>query len=120
MRKHVYDMAVCAAVILAAALLLVFPLFNNIKSSSDTVTITVDGETIATLPLSRDTSFTCPNGVTVAIENGTARISHSPCPDRLCVKTGRLTKNGQTAVCLPCKTVVKIESHKVSEVDGIV
>lgn len=121
MKKHLWDMAVCAAVLVTAALLLCFPLISDAsRSKAKTVSVIVDGEEIATLPLDRDTVFTCENGLTVTVENNCAYISFSPCPDKLCVKAGKLTRTGQSAVCLPCRTVVKLSSGGESEVDGIV
>ena len=39
------------------------------------------------------------------------------CPDKLCIKQGKIDSNGQKIVCLPNKTVVEIRSEKESEDD---
>lgn len=42
-------------------------------------------------------------------EDGKVRVARSTCPDKVCVRTGWISKPGQTIVCLPNKTVVRIE-----------
>lgn len=48
--------------------------------------------------------------LTVRAEAGRACISYSDCQDQVCVLTGWLTAPGQSAVCLPNRCVLKIES----------
>jgi hypothetical protein len=56
--------------------------------------------------------------VKLLLEPGKISFLHSDCPDQICVRTGKLTKAGQAAVCLPAQVSVRIVSKK-SEVDGI-
>lgn len=49
-------------------------------------------------------------GATLIIENGTVRYSEADCPDKLCEKFGRLSSPGDTASCVPNKTVVTVIS----------
>ena len=35
-------------------------------------------------------------------------VKDSPCPDKVCVNTGKLTRSGQSAVCLPERVSVKL------------
>ncbi len=48
-------------------------------------------------------------GVVLKVEPGAIGYESSNCPDKLCVRTGRLTRPGDTAACLPSKTVVVLE-----------
>ena len=122
MKKYYYDAAVCAAVIITAALLIAFPaVFKTTDNSKLYAEISVNGKTEETVPLYKDCVYVCSNGVTVSIENGSARISASDCKDKLCMHNSKLNKSGDTAVCLPNKTVVSIcGSTPREEVDGIV
>lgn len=54
----------------------------------------------------------------ILIENGEIRFEESTCPDKVCVKTGWLTKEGDMAVCLPNQVIVKIEGTN-RDVDGV-
>jgi len=52
----------------------------------------------------------------ILVEKGRIRFKEADCPDRVCVNTGWLTGKGDTAVCLPNKTMIKIEGQS-SDVD---
>ena len=48
------------------------------------------------------------NGVTVTVAPGAIYFSASDCANQLCVHTGKLTKAGQSAACLPNKTLIRV------------
>ncbi|MDD6263200.1 MAG: NusG domain II-containing protein [Clostridiales bacterium] len=122
MKTRPLDIAVCAAVILSAVFLLVLPKIFSAEESSGVllVSVRVNGEELARFPLSEDREFDCGNGVTVSVSGGKAFISESDCPDKTCMRAGKLDASGETAVCLPNRTVVKIVGAPETEVDGIV
>ena len=120
MKRSFGDFIICAAVVLAAALLLVIPgLFKTVFSSA-VAQVTVDGDVVAELPLGSDTVYDVGNGVIVSVSNGCVSIIDSDCKDKLCVSLGERDKNGQCSVCLPNKTAVTVYSKANGEVDGIV
>jgi len=45
----------------------------------------------------------------LVIENGEASIKSATCPDKICVSHRKISKSGETIVCLPNKVVVEIE-----------
>lgn len=50
-----------------------------------------------------------PLGITtISVEDGTVRFIDSPCPHRLCVKRGRVSRVGDLIACLPNGVVAKI------------
>lgn len=106
--------------IAAAALIFAFSAFT--RSENTQAVITVDGEVIETVDLSsvREkiviTPETVPKVVIVA-ENGEIRFESAECEDKLCVNSGSLKKGGDTAVCLPAKTVITVSG---SDVDAVV
>ena len=55
----------------------------------------------------------------LVIRGGEAWIEDADCPDRLCVKQGRISRNGQAVTCLPHKLVITVESGKETELDGV-
>lgn len=55
-----------------------------------------------------------PAGV-VLVEKNAIGYFEADCPDKLCVNAGMLTRRGQTAACLPAKTVVVLTGGKKSE-----
>lgn len=48
----------------------------------------------------------------VWIEKDGARIQTADCPDQTCVRTGKLTRAGQTAICLPARFVLRLEGKE--------
>lgn len=47
--------------------------------------------------------------VVIKIHNGEVQVVSSDCPDKTCVKTGKISKAGEMIVCLPARISVKIE-----------
>lgn len=54
----------------------------------------------------------------ICIESGGVYMKSASCPDRLCVKRGKIKRAGQSIVCLPNRITVEIEGKK-SEVDAV-
>ena len=51
---------------------------------------------------------------------GGASIISSPCPDKLCIHQGRISKIGQTVLCLPEKVLVTVTGNrKEGEPDAV-
>lgn len=56
----------------------------------------------------------------IIIKNGEVYISHSTCPNQICVNTGKISKVSQSIVCLPNKILIEIVGSKnEQEVDLI-
>ena len=59
--------------------------------------------------------LTNPPSSTVKVEHNSIRYLTAACPDKLCVKAGLLTHRGDTAACLPQKTVIVVEGGSKDE-----
>ena len=46
---------------------------------------------------------------TLVIENGQAHFINSDCPDKTCQKIGKISKSGETIVCLPHKVIAEVK-----------
>lgn len=57
------------------------------------------------------------NGVTIKVDREGAYFAESECRGQVCVKSGRINKAGQTAVCLPQRVSIHIAGS--AEYDGI-
>lgn len=55
----------------------------------------------------------------IVAENGRIRFDASDCPDKTCVYTGWLTRAGQSAACLPNKTLITVEGTNSGGVDAL-
>ena len=97
-------------IILAIVIIsLVFIFLQNNTKSASTAEIHKDGELIYTVDLDTDNTFTLDeaDGFIFEVKNGAIRVSKSECENQICVNTGFISKNGQTAVCLPKRLAVK-------------
>ena len=111
-------------IIIAAALLLAAAVFLFFLPKGETgrlyAEISKNGEVIASLPLDTDAEYVV-NGDyenVVTIADGSAFFSSSNCPNEDCVHTGKLTKAGQLAVCLPNGVTLRIVGGE-GDVDAI-
>jgi thiamine biosynthesis lipoprotein len=57
--------------------------------------------------------------MTILVENGTIQILDAPCPDQLCVKQGKINRQGETIVCVPGETIIKLEGNTEELPDAI-
>jgi hypothetical protein len=55
----------------------------------------------------------------VVIEDGAVRVISSPCPEKICVKTGRISKPGQWIACLPNRVFISIQGRRSEQPDAI-
>ena len=51
------------------------------------------------------------------IRNGKVSVIKASCPDKICVHHKKISKNGETIVCLPNRVVVEVRSEEDSEID---
>ncbi len=112
------DLIIILTVALAA---LIFILWQRSGKTPLTADISVNGKTVESVDLSKVTDRVeiRPEGtvdVLIVAENGRIRFEFSDCPDKLCVKQGELYRKGDTAVCLPEKTVITVRG---SELDAV-
>lgn len=112
---------ILVSLIVAVFLLLVM---NITKSEGGYATVVINGIETQSYPLNENISVRLSNDETkgynvLVIEDGYASIIEANCPDKLCVRQRKIKYNGQTLVCLPNKTTVKIVSNTNSDTDFI-
>jgi len=95
--------------------------FRVYSGNSDSAEVRIEsgGRTwIYPLDAQRTVTVDGPIGVTVVrIGSGGARIMDSPCPDKLCVHMGSVSRPGQWAACMPNRVFVRIDGSVPHEVD---
>ena len=109
------DIAVILVILAAAA---AFWFFTSRQTDKLEAVITVDGTVIETIDLAtvdgkRLIELDTEPKVVIAAEKGAIYFEKSACEDKLCVNCGKLSKKGDTAVCLPAKTVVTVSGSDV-------
>jgi hypothetical protein len=89
--------------------------YARMPSSSKIAVVEKDGKEFCRIDLDKETSVRIinvggPMNVKLRVEPGAIAFYSSDCPDKICIRTGKLTKPGQTAVCLPGKVSVQVVS----------
>lgn len=105
------------AVVLAAGITGIILMSSADKGK--TAIIKVDGEVVEIISLDGEYLEKEINGVMVCRENGEIYVKDSTCPDKVCVRSGKLSKSGESAVCAPNKVSVEINGKSESLPDAV-
>lgn len=93
---------------------------NGRNTDTGTAEITVDGVKVYTADLTQEKDKILEFGeITVEIRDGEIGIVSSPCIGKDCIKTGFISHPGETIVCIPEKTVIKIIGQSKNSPDAI-
>lgn len=118
MKNKKWDLLLVGGFLLLAAAL--FAAFYLPAEAGAGVVIRVNGEETARYGLYQNGTYELNGGTnTLEIHNGEAWLSHADCPDSLCVKQGRIHREGQIITCLPNRLTVTVYGGEKSEVDFI-
>lgn len=83
-----------------------------VKKDGSRVLVKVDGMVKYEHQLNQDTELTVQGyqgGENhIVIHDGKVSMTDADCPDKLCVNMGKISKTGETIVCLPHRVVVEI------------
>ena len=113
LRPNRYDALVVLAVLALAALLAVKPFLtaNAPQSGALTVVVTADGQTLDRLPLADFGTRTYESDgctLTLTAADGALSVTESDCPNQDCVRSGAISRAGQSIVCLPARIVAEL------------
>ena len=115
----------CVIIVLVLALALAVALPFYLRPSDRlTCEIVQDGTVVKTIALTDTVQETVTiegavtNHIQVIAEG--VRFAESDCPDQVCVRSGLLTRAGQSAVCLPNRVIVRLTGAAAPEVDAVI
>lgn len=101
------DMVFVLVLLLISSALL---LLSGNREEGGSVRVEVEGRVIARYSLSESGRYVLNGGTNIlVIEDGKAYMEDADCPDKLCVKQGRIYRKGETITCLPNKLMVTVE-----------
>ncbi len=92
--------------------------FMNSADTGKNVEIIVDGKTTEIISLD-ETYEKQINGVVVCCNKGEVYIKESDCPDKVCIRSGRISKSGESIICAPNRVAIKIDGKKGNMPDAI-
>lgn len=119
------DVLVMLSVLLIASLLLFGSFRNSGNDSSDLRLVIRTQSEVLSYPLSSDRTIPVASGgytLTVEIRDGRARVSDSDCPDKICQRTGWISRKGETVICAPAAVRLTVTDPKggVEDADSVI
>ena len=106
-----YDAVVAAIVALLAVAVALWFYLPKTQSGELTVVISTGGEETKRVKLNSFTETTVThNGYTLRItaDGSGVRVADSDCPTQDCVRTGTISRGGQSIVCLPARIIIQL------------
>ncbi len=121
LRMNKRDGILLGAAVMAA---LIWIMARSVTARSGAeVVISVDGREEAVYSLYEDRTETIRGAEgldnVLEIRNGKARVKEAGCPDRLCVRQGTISKEGESIVCLPNRVVITVRRGEAGENDAL-
>lgn len=111
--KDFFKKGDAVVVFLIISVCLVFIIMRNYSGGDRYALVYESGEITAKIELTDSESQIIPvTGGKLLKENGRIKYFESDCPDKLCEDFGWLEKVGDTASCVPNKTVVVVKSGR--------
>jgi len=118
------DALIILAILLTAAGIWAFYSITNTDESGIYGEIYWDGVLVKAVPLDKNTSFSISQVPAVEFEvyNNTIAFISSDCPDKVCINSGRLSRSGDFAACLPNKLTLWVKSRETggSDINDII
>ena len=106
-KRFVFDLVLIGGLLLLS--LVCFLLFAGGKSEGNVAVVCVNGVETDRYPLFQKGRYPLNGGSNILIiENGYAWLEDADCPDKLCVRQGKVHLDGQVITCLPNKLTVTI------------
>ena len=82
------------------------------------VVVRINGDVVCTYSLLEDGEYELNDGTNIlCIKDGKAYLSYADCPDHLCVKSGSISKDGESITCLPNKLSVTVIGGEENSVE---
>lgn len=120
--RHINDIILIVVLIIISCIVSAIIYDSSDDTETKTVEVSVDGQIIATYTLGDNsdynTEYLLETGNFLVIEDGEVYLKSADCPDKLCVKQGKISRVGQSIVCLPRKVVIRITSE-AGKTDGL-
>lgn len=91
----------------------IFAFFFSFRGNSVTRKLIIySGEDEYLYPLDRDGTYRIKGRLgesVICVQEGKAFFSESPCPNKICVETGKISRSGDFAACLPNDVMIVID-----------
>ena len=89
-----------------------------LKKEGSYVEIKQDGELVGSYALGEDREVDIGSGNHLSIRDGCALMTSADCPDRICIKQGKISAMGAMITCLPNRVTVQIVGDGTADETG--
>lgn len=118
------DFILITVILIAIAALFGYTKFKDANEEAAVVAVYKDNELYKEIQLDEEVEFTIKDGEhinKVKVHDNGVEVTEANCPDKVCVKTGFITKPSQSIVCIPNKLNIKIiDNNSSDEIDAVV
>ena len=112
MKPRIGDFVIGILIFLLAAGIWLYP---HMKEEGKLCRITIGGKLHSKISLSDDGEMELP-GCIVRVKNGEVYVTDSDCPDKVCENTGRISKSGESIICVPNRISIEISGEAENDV----
>ena len=110
-------------IILASISAVIFSFFHAKSGKNENLSLIINSEEGEYIyPLSENASYSAQGtlGVSkIVVENGEAYFEDSPCPNKTCVDSGKISHSGEWAACLPNNVFIRVEGSAKNGSDSL-
>ena len=99
---------VIVAIVTMLVVLSVIMRFTFPKNATSRVVVKQDNEVVYSQSIYKDNTFDTGTNV-IEIKDGVVFVKSASCKNQVCVNTGKISKKGESIVCLPNKVIVEIK-----------
>ena len=108
------DLLIIGIFLLLALIVFLPTLFG--KEKALTAVITADGETVTEIRLTDNAEEEIKiNDTVIKINEKSVFFAESNCPDKVCIRTGKLDSHGDSSACVPNTVSVYIKGEKTED-----
>ena len=108
---------------LAGLVVVLFFVFKGFSQTDLVAEVYYDGEVVDTVNLGEKEEkkiFTGENDSVVIVScDGKIHFESSPCPDKVCVRSGRISKAGEGIICAPNRVAIEISGKSNNPLDAL-
>lgn len=120
------DVITVSFIIIAIILYIIINSVSH-KDKYITAVIKIDGKIYKKISLNNsdeqkeEIKFNNDGYMNIIYDNQGVYVEDVTCPDKICKKTGQITKSGQNITCMPNKIIIYIENNKQynNDIDGV-
>ena len=116
-KRRRIDLLVIAGLLLLSGLL--YLALNAGRPEGGVVVVRVNGQETERHALSVNGTFPLNGGSNIlVVQDGQAWLSEADCPDKICIRQGKIHYTGQVITCLPNRLTVTVEGGASNGVDA--